>query len=127
MTQAEVRRMFLKAYPGVKRRFKKGLWYRCAHCGKWCGRSGSDHVNIPADERMEVDHIIPFSKGGTNALSNLQPLCMPCNRSKSNNQNGFDTVKGVVKAATSGDLLNLAGSMAITSIGNKVGIKRHRK
>ena len=33
----------------------------------------------------EVDHIIAFSKGGTNALSNLPPLCMPCTRSKSNN------------------------------------------
>lgn len=127
MTQEQVRRMFLKANPGVKRFGKKGLWYRCAHCGKWCGRSGPDHVNIPASERMEVDHIIPFSKGGLNTLSNLQPLCMPCNRSKSNNQSGFDNIKGVVKATANGDLLSLAGSMALTSLGNKIGIKRKRK
>lgn len=127
MTQEQVRRMFIKANPGVKRFGKKGLWYRCAHCGKWCGRSGPDHVNIPASERMEVDHIIPFSKGGLNTLSNLQPLCMPCNRSKSNNQGGFDTIKGVVKATANGDLLSLAGSMALTSLGSKIGIKRKRK
>lgn len=127
MTQEQVRRMFIKANPGVKRFGKKGLWYRCAHCGKWCGRSGPDHVNIPASERMEVDHIIPFSKGGLNTLSNLQPLCMPCNRSKSNNQGGLDTIKGVVKATANGDLLSLAGSMALTSLGSKIGIKRKRK
>ena len=127
MTQEQVRRMFIKANPGVKRFGKKGLWYRCAHCGKWCGRSGPDHVNIPASERMEVDHIIPFSKGGLNTLSNLQPLCMPCNRSKSNNQSGFDNIKGVVKATANGDLLSLASSMALTSLGNKIGIKRKRK
>lgn len=127
MTQEQVRRMFIKANPGVKRFGKKGLWYRCAHCGKWCGRSGPDHVNIPVSERMEVDHIIPFSKGGLNTLSNLQPLCMPCNRSKSNNQGGLDTIKGVVKATANGDLLSLAGSMALTSLGSKIGIKRKRK
>ncbi len=34
--------------------------------------------------RMEVDHIIPWSKGGTHDEANLQVLCMPCNRKKSN-------------------------------------------
>jgi 5-methylcytosine-specific restriction endonuclease McrA len=32
--------------------------------------------------RMEVDHIIALSRGGTNHISNLQLLCQPCNRSK---------------------------------------------
>lgn len=41
----------------------------CAHCG-----------NVHA--KMEVDHIVALSKGGTNHISNLQLLCRPCNRSK---------------------------------------------
>lgn len=33
---------------------------------------------------LEVDHIIPISKGGTSTPSNLQTLCWKCNRSKGN-------------------------------------------
>lgn len=35
-------------------------------------------------EYYEVDHIDPISKGGTNWPSNLQLLCLYCNRSKNN-------------------------------------------
>lgn len=41
---------------------------RCAWCGSY--------------DDISIDHKIPVSKGGTNYLENLQPLCMPCNQSK---------------------------------------------
>ncbi len=31
---------------------------------------------------FEVDHVIPYSRGGGNERTNLQLLCMPCNRKK---------------------------------------------
>jgi len=40
-----------------------------------CGRKASEG-------RLEVDHIIPVSKGGTDELNNLQTLCFECNRGK---------------------------------------------
>ena len=40
-----------------------------------CGRKASEG-------RLEVDHIVPVSKGGTDELNNLQTLCFECNRGK---------------------------------------------
>jgi Protein of unknown function DUF262/HNH endonuclease len=35
-------------------------------------------------EAWEVDHVIPYSRGGKTLLSNAQLTCVPCNRSKGN-------------------------------------------
>ena len=46
--------------------------FRCRACG------------VGAKEaRLEIDHIIPVSKGGLTMLKNLQTLCRSCNRGKS--------------------------------------------
>lgn len=37
-----------------------------------------------SSQNLEYDHIIPFSCGGSSDTSNIQLLCMKCNRSKSN-------------------------------------------
>jgi hypothetical protein len=34
------------------------------------------------DVQLEVDHIIPVSKGGTDDMQNLTTLCLDCNRGK---------------------------------------------
>jgi ATP adenylyltransferase len=38
----------------------------------------------PKDAVLEVDHVVPRSKGGSNEPDNLQVLCSRCNRGKSN-------------------------------------------
>lgn len=52
------------------RRIRRAQKGRCAYCKKTLGR------------RAHVDHITPLSAGGSNAASNLQWLCEPCNLSK---------------------------------------------
>lgn len=47
--------------------------FTCQYCGK----------NAP-DAVLEIDHIIPVSKGGDNDISNLITSCFDCNRGKSN-------------------------------------------
>ena len=44
----------------------------CQSCNK--------HVQ---DDEIELDHIIPHSKGGPTTVENLRLLCRPCNRKKS--------------------------------------------
>lgn len=45
--------------------------------------------------RIKVDHIVPFSKGGSSHETNLQPLCHDCNHYKHNNKTNFQIEKWV--------------------------------
>jgi 5-methylcytosine-specific restriction endonuclease McrA len=58
---------------GLTLRFKVLL--RDKFTCQYCGRRAPSVV-------VEVDHIIPKSKGGTNDLSNLTASCFQCNRGK---------------------------------------------
>lgn len=51
--------------------------HRCVFCG----------VSAKKAE-LEVDHVVPFSQGGSNAIGNLQTLCKVCNQGKSNRFSG---------------------------------------
>lgn len=34
-------------------------------------------------DRIDIDHVVPLSRGGRHAIGNLQPMCRSCNSSKS--------------------------------------------
>lgn len=53
------------------------------HTCQECGISTIDEPHL----LLEIDHIIPLSKGGKTSLDNLQTLCWKCNRRKSNKVN----------------------------------------
>ena len=59
----------------VSQDVKDKVWNRdkgiCVQCG--------------SNKNLEFDHIIPFSKGGSNTYRNIQLLCQTCNREKSDN------------------------------------------
>ena len=49
-------------------------------------QGGGYHVDLYTADfiLMTVDHILPRSKGGENALANYQPMCQHCNGRKGN-------------------------------------------
>ena len=49
-----------------------------------CGATARDGA------KLQVDHIIPVSKGGKTVMSNLQTLCEKCNKGKNNKINAED-------------------------------------
>lgn len=57
---------------------KKFILERDDYTCQVCGASLHNDFNL----KLEVDHIVPISKGGKTDPSNLQTLCRKCNRSK---------------------------------------------
>lgn len=54
--------------PSVRARVYARDGHACRHCG--------------STERLSIDHIVPWSKGGAHHEGNFQTLCMPCNMAK---------------------------------------------
>lgn len=47
--------------------------------GRKCFATGHE---IPADEQVQFDHIVAFSRGGATELENIAPMCPQHNREK---------------------------------------------
>ena len=65
-----------------RRRHRKALWEQqkgiCHYCNNKMREKGKSNLSA------SLDHIIPASKGGVNARSNLVLCCMKCNLTKGN-------------------------------------------
>lgn len=59
-------------------RLREYIKKRDNHTCQICGLSTRDEKNL----LLEIDHIIPISKGGLSTEENLQTLCWKCNRTK---------------------------------------------
>ena len=69
----EQRALMTKA---LRESIKKRDHYTCCECG--------NSIHKEPNLLLEIDHIMPISKGGKTEESNLQTLCWKCNRSKGN-------------------------------------------
>ena len=50
--------------------------YKCNVC----------QIDLEDLRNIDIDHILPLAFGGTNNISNLQPLCKICHKEKTKNE-----------------------------------------
>ena len=60
----------------LREHIKERDHFTCCSCG--------NSIYAEPNLLLEIDHIIPVSKGGHTTEENLQTLCWKCNRAKSN-------------------------------------------
>lgn len=68
-----------RKWMGIRKQAMLKTQYRCAECLR------QDRLAL-ADQ---VDHIIPLHKGGTDALDNLEGLCLTCHERKTAADMGY--------------------------------------
>ncbi len=79
--KAEVKKIRQRRQPErhpVAPLLREQIFRRDAYQCRQCGSAPRNGINL------ELDHIVPISRGGTNDPHNLQTLCRPCNQAKSN-------------------------------------------
>lgn len=76
---------------GAKLRVLRRDGYTCTYCGS--NGSGVE---------LEIDHIIPVSKGGSNHIANLTTACRSCNQSKSNKLGYSPAIRPAIQQRSNG-------------------------
>jgi hypothetical protein len=56
----------------------------CKRCGRHCATGGANWAAGGRNVAPQVDHITPWSAGGSDRTNNLRTLCGSCNNSRSN-------------------------------------------
>jgi 5-methylcytosine-specific restriction endonuclease McrA len=75
-----------------------GLCERYEHKCVCCGKRKS----------LTVDHVVPISRGGTNFIENIQPLCVSCNSTKHANIIDYRLARDLIDNCAPEELFHLA-------------------
>jgi 5-methylcytosine-specific restriction endonuclease McrA len=65
------------------RKQEQGGSYSAQEWRELCAKYGHVCLCCGKATRLTPDHVVPIAKGGSNDISNIQPLCLPCNLRKS--------------------------------------------
>lgn len=76
VSSSGVSEAFIQEQRSIAKSLRYNILERDGFACQICGRTAADGV------KLEVDHIIPVSKGGRSTPENLRTLCYDCNRGK---------------------------------------------
>ena len=65
-----------RAYDDTEYRRNRNLIRKAQRNCVWCGTEGNNA------NKLQVDHIIPVSKGGSHNMANLRVLCANCHKKR---------------------------------------------
>lgn len=68
--------------------------FTCQRCG--LGAGDPDPTSQKRKIRLQIDHIIPISHGGSNEKDNLRVLCSACNQGRQNIQPPSESAKNLI-------------------------------
>lgn len=71
---------------GISARLRTEILVRNGLTCQVCGRTATDADPLNPDRhvRLDIDHVVPVSEGGSDDRSNLRVLCSACNAGRSN-------------------------------------------
>ncbi len=93
--------------PRMSKRRKQRIFERDGFACKKCG----------ATEELEIDHVHPWSKGGSEKDENLQTLCWDCNNEKRDKHDGMSGVAAEQKPLfMDGELAEAPGPLATEAL-----------
>jgi 5-methylcytosine-specific restriction endonuclease McrA len=83
---------------GISPQLRNEILERNGFTCQLCGAAGGDpDPSRPGKRvRLEVDHIVPISQGGSEDRSNLRALCSVCNLSRSNVQTASESARNLL-------------------------------
>lgn len=74
---------------------------QCAKCGVACHGAKSNRYDSRPN-LGEIDHVVPLADGGTDAIENLQLLCLRCNRKKAGDDLAARNLRLIVGSSPNG-------------------------
>ena len=69
---------------------RKAVLLRDGYTCQWC------RAHVSQGYTFEVDHIVPWSAGGSNATDNLRTLCVECNQGRGNMRTDVATASALL-------------------------------
>lgn len=76
-------------YAWVARKKANGGTFTDAEWVALCERYDNRCLCCGEQKPLTADHVIPLSKGGSNYITNIQPLCQSCNSSKGTKETDY--------------------------------------